>query len=133
MGVRVVDASPEGVTLEAPLAPNLNHRSTAFGGSVAALAILAGWTLLHLRLRSDGVRAQIVIQASSVRYEAPIRGAFRATCGPVEEASWRRLERTLARWGKGRLSVSVSVEDAGGVAATFEGAYVALAERPDAR
>ena len=64
MGTRVVRADPAEVRLEAPLEPNLNHRATAFGGSVAALAILAGWTVVHLRLRTEGVEARTVIQRS---------------------------------------------------------------------
>ena len=36
MGVRVVEAGEAGVRLALPLAPNLNHHGTAFGGSVSA-------------------------------------------------------------------------------------------------
>ncbi|RYE53550.1 MAG: hypothetical protein EOP18_08925, partial [Rhizobiaceae bacterium] len=53
MQVRVVAASVERVTLSAPLAPNINHRATVFGGSASAVAILSAWSLLHLRLSSD--------------------------------------------------------------------------------
>ena len=35
VGVRAVDKT--GIRLRAPLAPNINHRQTAFGGSVAGL------------------------------------------------------------------------------------------------
>ena len=41
MGVTVRSVSGEAVTLAAPLAPNINHRETVFGGSASALAILA--------------------------------------------------------------------------------------------
>ncbi len=46
MAVEVRTASPAGVTLFAPLAPNINHRDTVFGGSASALAILAAWSAL---------------------------------------------------------------------------------------
>ena len=38
MGVRVVSAAFDRVELSAPLAPNINHRDTLFGGSAAAIA-----------------------------------------------------------------------------------------------
>lgn len=135
MRIEVLEAGPEGVAIQAPLAPNVNHRSTAFGGSVAALAILAGWTLVHLRLRAEGPATHTVIQTSSVHYDAPIHGAFRAVTEPVEERAWERFVRAITKHGKGRLHVSVAVFDEGmdgTPAATFTGAYVAIAGRKSA-
>jgi thioesterase domain-containing protein len=126
MDVRVLEAGPDAVRIEAPLAPNLNHRSTAFGGSVAALAILTGWTLVHVRLRSEGLVARTVIQDSAVHFAAPIHGSFRAVCGRVADEAWDRFTRALARRGKGRLLVAGHIEADGQVVATFSGAYVAL-------
>lgn len=132
MGVRVLEAGPGGVAIEVPLEPNLNHRSTAFGGSVAALAILAGWTLVHLRLRAEGLVTHTVIQSSDVRYDAPIHGDFRAVTEPVEPRAWERFTRAVRKHGKGRLHVSTAVLADGIPAATFTGAYVAVAGRKSA-
>ncbi len=126
MGVRVLVAGVDRVVLEAPLEPNRNHRSTAFGGSVAAVATLAGWALVHLGLIGEGLSAQTVIQRGSIRYDAPVHAAFRASCGPVGERDWDRFIRALAKRGRGRVGVPVTVESEGDAAATFEGAYVAL-------
>ena len=41
MQVTVVEASLQQVVLTAPVAPNINHRETVFGGSASAVAILA--------------------------------------------------------------------------------------------
>jgi thioesterase domain-containing protein len=41
MAVEVQAATPVCVRLCAPLAPNINHRETVFGGSASAVAILA--------------------------------------------------------------------------------------------
>lgn len=127
MDVNVLEAGPARVSIEVPLAPNVNHRSTAFGGSVAALAILTGWTLVHIRLRSEGFVTHTVIQRSAVHYDAPIHGTFKAICGPVADQAWERFTRALAKRGRGRLQVAVHVESDGQVAASFSGAYVAIA------
>ena len=126
--MRVLEASPERVRIEAPLAPNLNHRSTAFGGSVAALAILAGWALVHARLTHEGSEARTVIHESAMRYDAPIDAAFTAVCDAPQPEAWSRFKRTLARRGRARIRLAVRVESEGMVAARGEGAYVALAE-----
>lgn len=128
LGVRVLEAGPEGVRIRAPLAPNnLNHRSTAFGGSVAALAILTGWTLVHLRLDHEGVHAHTVIQSADVRYTSPIRRDFEAVCRPVEAPVWERFTQTLFRHHKARVRLEVEIHAEGVVAARCRAAYVAIA------
>jgi thioesterase domain-containing protein len=129
MGVRVVEVGPDRVRVEAPLEPNLNHRFTAFGGSVAALAILTGWALVHVRLCAQGMRARTVIQSSVLEYTAPIRGTFGAVCEAPDSAAWARFTRMLERRGRGRIHVTVRVEAEGREAATFTGAYVADVEQ----
>jgi thioesterase domain-containing protein len=44
MAVEVRAATAEGVEIYAPLAPNINHRDTVFGGSASAVAILTTWS-----------------------------------------------------------------------------------------
>ena len=127
MGVRVLDSGPDRVVLEAPLGPNLNHRSTAFGGSVAAVAMLAGWALVHFRLRAEGLRAETVIPRGDIRYDAPIHGQFRALCARVADGPWQRFSKALTKHGKGRIGVVVTVEAGGAAVASMAASYVALA------
>jgi len=126
MDVRVLAASPEEVVLGAALAPNLNHRNTAFGGSVAALAILTGWALVHLRLRGDGVEARTVIQRSDVTYLHPVTDAFEARAVAPDADAWRRFRRALKRFGRGRVVVRAEVLCRGVVVAELDGDYVSL-------
>lgn len=126
MALEVVEVGSSRIVLAAPLGPNTNHRSTAFGGSVSTLATLAGWSIVHTRLRAEGRRVHTVIQRSSIEYLSPVRTRFRAICEGVDEHGWSRLLRALDRRGMGRVRVSVHVEADGLVAARFEGAYVAI-------
>lgn len=66
MEVGAVRAQPDGVILGAPLAPNINHRDTLFGGSAPAVAILAAWSLLHIRLTAEGIASRLVIQRNTM-------------------------------------------------------------------
>ncbi len=131
MGTRIVEAGPRGVLLEAPLEPNLNHRETAFGGSVAALAILAGWTLVHLRLRAEGIEARTVIQRGDVSFHEPVEEAFRAHALPPDPSTWSRFLRTLARRRKGRVTVRVDVLCGGRAVGGMNAAYVSLTISPE--
>lgn len=133
MDIEVIEAGPDGVSIQVPLEPaNVNHRFTAFGGSVAALAILTGWTLVHLRLRAEGLVTHTVIQSSAVHYDAPIHGPFRAVSQPIEGRDWERFTRGVTKHGRGRVHVRVTVGADGAPAATFTGAYVAIAGQKSA-
>ncbi len=130
LGVRVAGASAGQVRLTAPLAPNLNHRRTAFGGSLSAVAILAGWSLLRLRL-GDGFRGRLVIQTHTMDYVAPAEGDFAAECTAPAADLWERFTLALAGRGRARLELAATVTVGETVVARSRGRYVALAGEPE--
>jgi thioesterase domain-containing protein len=127
MGVTVVSIEDEALVLGAPLAPNINHRDTAFGGSASALAILAGWALLTVRLKDALVSQRLVIQRNHMEYERPIAGDFTARATLGEPAAWQAFMTTLRRRGRARVSIAAVLECADGVAGRFSGEFVAVA------
>lgn len=127
MQVRVVAATIERVTLSAPLAPNINHRATVFGGSASAVAILSAWSLLHLRLAADHPQSRLVIQRNTMDYEQPIDRDFTATAVLDAATEWASFLKLLSRRGKARAIVSAIVEADGVAAGHFRGEFVALA------
>src|SRR5579863_8533752 len=62
----------DSLTLNAPLAPNVNDKGCAFGGSLAGLLTLAGWGLVLLRLKALGHDCDVYVQDSTIRYLAPV-------------------------------------------------------------
>lgn len=125
LGVRVREASPRRVTLEAPLAPNRNRSGTAFAGSLNALATLAGWSWLTLYLRSEGAEPQVLLQDSAITYDRPATSAFRAVCHAPEAHELDRFLATLARRGRARLTLPVLLVTSTSTVASFSGRYVA--------
>ncbi len=126
MGIHVVRADLECVTLGAPLEPNINHRSTVFGGSCASVAMLAAWSLVLLRVRDAGLDARIVIQRGEVDYLTPIDGAFSATSRSPEEAVWARFLRSLERGRPARVELTADVEFGSKLVARMAGSYAAI-------
>jgi len=125
VSVRAVQAG--GVTLAAPLAPNINHRETVFGGSASAVAILSAWSLLHTRMLADGVPARLVIQSNTMDYDKPIFGEFTARSSLAEPDQWPRFMRMLARMRRARMRVNAVLESDGAVVGRLAGEFVALA------
>jgi len=127
IAVSVVSVGEEAVTLQAPLGPNINHRESVFGGSAAALAILASWALLHVRLRAENIAHRLVIQRNTMEYERPILGQFTARSFLERPDRWQQFTTMLARKGKARITVLSVLEHSGQVVGRFSGEFVALA------
>ena len=132
MGARVRLATPERVRLGAPLAPNVNHNETVFGGSAAALATLSAWALLHLRIARAGLQARLLIQRSGMEYERPVPGDFEAECRFSDEPAWERFRATLVRRGRARLTLTAYLLHQDQQMATFEGDFVGILSRSKA-
>jgi thioesterase domain-containing protein len=130
MAIEVVAAAPDGVTLKAPLEPNINHRDTVFGGSAAAVAILSAWGLLFVRLRGDHPNATIVIQRHTMRHLRPITGAFTASSFLPEPDAWEKFVATYRRKKLARISVRASLRCAGEQVGELDAAFVALELNP---
>jgi thioesterase domain-containing protein len=126
MHICAVEVTEQSVRLSAPLAPNLNHRATVFGGSASALAILAAWSLLHVRLRGSFPAASIVIQRQSTSYNRPIDGTFSARAALAQPGDWPRFVRLLTRRGKARISVAATLDYGGEQVGQFTGDFVAF-------
>jgi len=126
MQVSVRSATADSVVLAAPLEPNINHKSTAFGGSVSALGILAAWSLVHLRLVDAGLASEVVIQSNSMDYDRPIHGAFIARSSLVDAGSWPGFVKMLARKRLARVEVGSELIYEGEVAGRLSGKFVAF-------
>lgn len=127
MGLEVIDWQAGVLRLQLPLAANVNHKSTMFGGSLYCAAVLAGWGWLHLRLRELGIDdGHIVIQEGQIAYPLPVTGAAIARCEAPDSKTWERFVRLYQRRGRARLTLATTVSNAGSdePAVTFSGQYV---------
>lgn len=130
MGVKVIEANGSNVKLTAPLAPNINHRDTVFGGSASAVAILAAWTLLYVRLKQEGISSRVVIQRNTMNYERPIFSSFVASSTIQNSVTWEKFLRILKRKDRARITVAVTLFCDGEKVGEFEGDFVALEVQP---
>ena len=104
-----------------------------FGGSASALALLAGWALLHVRLHAEGVASRLVIQRNTMEYQQPIAGGFTAHSSLLQPERWRDFTQMLARKGNARIAVLAQLKSADQIVGRFTGEFVALRELRDSR
>jgi thioesterase domain-containing protein len=114
------------LSLLAPLAPNVNDKGCAFGGSLVSLMTLSGWALVELALRRQGHDCDVFVAESAVRYLAPLWQDFRSEARLAADADWATFFNTLDARGKARIEVDCVVPgDDGKPAATLGARFVA--------
>lgn len=128
MGLRVLGFDGEILRLQAPLAPNVNDKGCAFGGSLAGLMTLAGWGLATLKLGEAGQRAEVYVADSHVRYLAPLHADLVAEAMLAPGESWDAFLSTFAARGRARITLQarIALPD-GGDACTLQARFAALA------
>lgn len=126
IGIRVVEYDGTRLTLAAPIERNINHKATAFAGSLNSVVTLAGWGLIWIALREAGLDATIVIQDSTSYYRRPVTRDFSATCQKRDDALMAQFVRMLREKGKARLELEAEVRENDVVAMSFQGRYVAM-------
>lgn len=126
IGATVVEMDDTSVRLHAPISKNINHRETAFGGSIVSLGILAGWTLLHLKLTEAGRSCRLVIQQSTTDFLQPVEEDFDAVVRLKDQKQWDKFTRVLTKKGKARINLRSEIQFASQTAAVVVGRYVAI-------
>lgn len=127
MGIEVESIENGQVVLSAPLLNNINHKQTAFGGSLHSVATLACWSFLHLKLLEAAQQeAPIVIVSSEISYLRPVSGDFLAICKAPNRDSWEMFLKVFQKKGKGRLQLSAEIIQGNQVCVTYSGTFVAI-------
>jgi thioesterase domain-containing protein len=129
MQLRVHAYDGDRLALAAPLAPNINDKGCAFGGSLLSLLTLAGWGLIVLKLRELAMQCDVYVQDSDVRYLAPVWSDFVAQARLADGESWDAFARALQARGRARMRVACQVALADGApACTLHARFVAIAQ-----
>lgn len=132
MGITVLHAAKDKVVLSALFSNNINHKKTAFGGSLHAVATLACWSLLHINLKdyidklSEEKHVDIVITDSHVDYLAPVITDFEAQCVKPDATTWKRFMDTLQKKGKARIQLEARIFNGDRLAVHYKGTFAAL-------
>jgi thioesterase domain-containing protein len=126
MGIIIKEANCDRVILQAPLLPNINHKKTAFGGSLHTLATLSCWSLVFINLKALGIAAEIVITSSTIQYLKPVQADFTAECLLEDKQAWDKFLIQLVKKGKSRLVLKAHMHQGETLAASYVGEFAAL-------
>lgn len=126
MDVRVLDYDGNRLALVAPLAPNVNDKGNAFGGSLSSLLTLAAWGLANLKLAEAGLAADVYIQDAHLTYLSPVWGELIAEAY-AEGDAWPAFLEAMREKGRARITLQAEIAgaDGAGTAARQQARFVA--------
>ncbi len=98
------------LTMEAPLAPNINNKGTAFGGSIASICLFGGWAVSTLSFMDNGIdNTEIVVFRNDMTFERPARGLLTVQAR-IEPAEFEAVLARLRAGDGGRIRFDVKVD-----------------------
>jgi thioesterase domain-containing protein len=109
MQLAIDRADNEAVYVSAPLAPNLNVHGTVFGGSLTAVGLLAGWSLLTWRMQGWGLAGDWVVARHEAQFMHPVSGRFQACASLADQEAWSGFVETLHKQGRAPIAVTISL------------------------
>jgi thioesterase domain-containing protein len=128
MDLRFIALHAGRLTANLPLAPNINDKGCAFGGSLVSALTLLGWGLLRSYCIANDIAADIFVQDSEVKY---LKAAF-TDCmveAVADEAELQLFLQQLRERGKARMTLKSVCVSAGDVATSMSARYVAITSK----
>ncbi len=123
MQLSVADYDGGSLTLHAPLAPSINDKQTAFGGSLYVVAVMACWGAVYLRCVEQGLDPDIVVAKAEIEYLRPVAEDIVARSQPAGEGDWTLFFEQFSQRGRGKIALSSEILVGDKVAARFKGLY----------
>lgn len=124
IGIEVVEYTDLSLTLYAPLENNINHKCTAFGGSLYSVSVLSGWGLIYLLLKQHGLSGHIVIQESNTKFLKPVVSGITAKCLFESKEQYVRFIKMYKRKGIARIQLESRILCNTDANVIFKGSYV---------
>ena len=128
MGIEVQKLTTNEVKLKAPIALNINHMKSAFGGSVDSLFLTAGWSYIRLVVDHFDPLPLIIGNKARTTFQRPITDDFSAQILIPDKKEVDKFLDEYKRFGKARISLEAVIEEDGKTYAVFKGDYVVVKE-----
>ncbi|MBW8823074.1 MAG: YiiD C-terminal domain-containing protein [Xanthomonadales bacterium] len=124
---RLAELEDDRCCLHAPLSANVNDKNCAFGGSLVSLMTLAGWGLATAWLERRGIKAEVYVADSQVKYRVPLYDDLDACAVFAEPPDADAVLRELREGKHASFRIQSEVRRGDGrVATSMESRYVAV-------
>lgn len=130
MGLKVLAVTCEKSQIFCPLAPNINHQHTVFGGSLSSAHFLSCYVWLYSFLNQKKIEGHIVVKESRMEFLKPVDKDFIVTCMAPSQKEQDHFLSTLTRKAKAGLPLHSQVTSDQGLLTSMTAVFVAFKARP---
>ncbi len=96
----IVSLSPFEILTSSNLTPNINVHGTAYAGSIYAVAMATGWTLLKCWYDNNGFETELVAAEANIKYMQPVESDIE--CRAALEQNSGQYQKLLSRMKQNR-------------------------------
>ncbi|CAH0990240.1 hypothetical protein SIN8267_00332 [Sinobacterium norvegicum] len=126
LGLELTHFDGENLHLTAPLAPNINDKMTAFGGSLYCVAVMSCWGMVYLQTELAELNCNLVVSHAEIDYLRPVGSeSFTAICH-ADKQHFEQFITDFKSKGKAKITLTSTITVDGKVAVSFTGQYAIL-------
>ncbi|HCD53413.1 MAG TPA: hypothetical protein DEQ34_13270 [Balneolaceae bacterium] len=126
MGMKIEKLSNNEVQLSLPIDKNINHRGSAFGGSIDSLFLTTGWAFIRFLIDHYTPTPIIVGSRGETSFIKPVLTDFVSQLEMPDEVEIQKFLSTFERFGKARITLKAGIYEDDELYASFEGDYVVV-------
>jgi thioesterase domain-containing protein len=127
LGMRVEAYDGDKFSLAIDLAPSINDKMTAFGGSLFSVCVMNCWGMCYLQARERGINPNMVVSHGEIDYLAPVNDeVIIASCEQPEGINWDDFFESFKEKGRARAKLTSTIICNGKEAVRFSGQYAVI-------
>lgn len=126
-GVNIDAYDGSRLQVSAPLDLNINDKSTAFGGSLYNLCVIAAWGMTDLKAKELGFTGDIVVAKGEISYLRPLRTRLIASAFSPSKLMLEKAVHSYQEKGKAIFNIAAHIlDEQQQVCVEFQGKYAVL-------
>ncbi len=127
LNMRSYEYTGERFSLAIDLAPSINDKLTAFGGSLYCVSVMSCWGMVYLQARQRGINPNMVVAHAEIDYLAPVDDELIiATCQQTDDTIWNDFFTAVLNRKNARVNVGASIICRAREAVRFSGEYAII-------
>ncbi len=117
------------LSLTAPLEANINDKGTAFGGSIASLCTITGWSMCWVIAKLKEIECDMVVYESNMSYSRPLTKDFEALVSFPCPEDIEIIKAKMDEKNKAAIELEVVISENGKECVRYTGKYAFIQKR----
>lgn len=95
-----------------------------FGGSIAAISITSGWSLVQHNIERAGLKGNLVIKRQEIDYLLPVKTDFECVASFQSADDWESFKKNYEQKGRARIVINAQIINQLKITSKFKGTFV---------